>query len=224
MDLRALYDRFIESRRGRQGDLDRYERHHVVPRHLGGTDDPNNLVKLTPEDHLFAHVLLGRIHGGAMATCVVRMLGMKKYAGRRSRLEYRSLRDEHRENMRAVDVEKRRHAGRMSHVSRTPERLEQMRANCLKMTAERPPMSQDQKEKAATALRALDFDSDDMARRARIGHKKRRASGAISPLRGRPKSEETRRRMSEAAQSRRTDMARRGRVSAAKRWGDRDDD
>lgn len=32
-----------------------YHIHHIVPRHMGGTDDPSNLVKLTVEEHAEAH-------------------------------------------------------------------------------------------------------------------------------------------------------------------------
>lgn len=32
-----------------------YHKHHIVPRHMGGTDDPSNLVELTIEEHAEAH-------------------------------------------------------------------------------------------------------------------------------------------------------------------------
>ena len=40
------------------------ETHHIVPRCLGGTNDLNNLVDLTPEEHYLAHQLLVKIHPG----------------------------------------------------------------------------------------------------------------------------------------------------------------
>lgn len=43
-----------------------YHRHHIIPRHAGGTDDPSNLVELTVEEHAEAHRILwerdGRIN------------------------------------------------------------------------------------------------------------------------------------------------------------------
>lgn len=33
-------------------------KHHIIPRHAGGTDDPSNLVDLTPAEHAEAHRLL----------------------------------------------------------------------------------------------------------------------------------------------------------------------
>lgn len=38
-------------------------KHHIIPRHAGGTDDPSNLVELTIEDHAIAHEVRYRIYG-----------------------------------------------------------------------------------------------------------------------------------------------------------------
>ena len=40
-----------------------YHKHHIVPRHMGGTDDPSNLVELTIEEHAEAHRKLFEEHG-----------------------------------------------------------------------------------------------------------------------------------------------------------------
>ena len=39
-----------------------YERHHIVPKCLGGSNHNNNLVLLTPEEHYVAHQLLVKMH------------------------------------------------------------------------------------------------------------------------------------------------------------------
>ena len=41
-----------------------YERHHIVPRSLGGTNDPQNLVLLTPKEHYICHHLLTKFTNG----------------------------------------------------------------------------------------------------------------------------------------------------------------
>ena len=38
-------------------------KHHIVPRHMGGTDDPNNLIEITVEEHAEAHRMLYEQHG-----------------------------------------------------------------------------------------------------------------------------------------------------------------
>ena len=39
-----------------------YERHHIIPRCMGGTDDKENLVDLFPEEHYVAHQLLVKMN------------------------------------------------------------------------------------------------------------------------------------------------------------------
>ena len=38
-------------------------KHHIIPRHAGGTNDPANIIKLTPEEHAEAHRLLYEQYG-----------------------------------------------------------------------------------------------------------------------------------------------------------------
>lgn len=38
-------------------------KHHIIPKHAGGTDDPSNLVELTVEEHAEAHRLLFEQYG-----------------------------------------------------------------------------------------------------------------------------------------------------------------
>ena len=38
-------------------------KHHILPRHMGGTDDPDNIVELTIPEHAEAHRLLWEEHG-----------------------------------------------------------------------------------------------------------------------------------------------------------------
>lgn len=80
MDYSRIYSCFIEDRRSREGSLIGYtERHHILPRSLGGLDDPGNLIRLKPEDHFFAHLLLAKIHGGRLWAPVAFMVkGQRK--------------------------------------------------------------------------------------------------------------------------------------------------
>lgn len=61
MNYLKIYHALIE--RARDRTLHQYsERHHVIPRCMGGSDELSNLVRLTPEEHFLAHQLLVKIH------------------------------------------------------------------------------------------------------------------------------------------------------------------
>lgn len=90
MDYRRIYAEFISDRRSREPVAGVAERHHILPRSLGGSDDADNIVALSPEDHFFAHLLLAKAHGGRLWVPVLMWLGgnRRSWKGRRSRLAY----------------------------------------------------------------------------------------------------------------------------------------
>jgi hypothetical protein len=40
-----------------------YNNHHIIPKHIGGTDDPENIIRLTIPEHAEAHRKLYEEHG-----------------------------------------------------------------------------------------------------------------------------------------------------------------
>lgn len=61
MNYEKHYNMLIK--RGRNRLLSGYtEKHHIVPKCLGGTDDKTNIVSLTPEEHYLAHLLLVKMY------------------------------------------------------------------------------------------------------------------------------------------------------------------
>jgi hypothetical protein len=88
MDYVRLYEAFIKDRRAKEPTLTGYtEKHHILPRSLGGSDELGNLIDLTPEDHFFAHLMLAKIHGGNQWSPVALMSGgqMRDYRPIKSR-------------------------------------------------------------------------------------------------------------------------------------------
>ena len=61
MDYQRIYEEIIKSRRDNVPE-GYSERHHVVPKSFGGTDDPSNIVRLTAREHFLCHWLLTKIH------------------------------------------------------------------------------------------------------------------------------------------------------------------
>lgn len=91
MNYAAHYERLIERARGRL--LVGYrERHHVVPKCMGGGNESANIVKLTGEEHYVAHQLLTKMFPSVqwLALAAIRMAkhctGNKVYGWLRRRL------------------------------------------------------------------------------------------------------------------------------------------
>lgn len=62
MNYSEIYQQLMNRAVGRSRGERFYEKHHVVPRCMGGGDESTNLVFLTPEEHFVAHQLLTKIH------------------------------------------------------------------------------------------------------------------------------------------------------------------
>lgn len=62
MEYQRIYDSLISFRKKNELTTGYYERHHILPRSLGGKDDDENLVKLTAREHFIAHLLLARFN------------------------------------------------------------------------------------------------------------------------------------------------------------------
>lgn len=63
MDYKKHYETLIHRAQNRSILPDVYfEKHHIIPKCIGGTDDSENIVKLFPEEHYVAHQLLVKIY------------------------------------------------------------------------------------------------------------------------------------------------------------------
>lgn len=73
MDYKKIYNDLIF--RGKHRLLDSYkETHHIIPKCIGGTDETENLVELTPEEHYLAHQLLVKIYNNNHALVKAAMM------------------------------------------------------------------------------------------------------------------------------------------------------
>ncbi|HJS85596.1 MAG TPA: HNH endonuclease [Acetobacteraceae bacterium] len=71
-----IYDRFIAKRRDRPRPSGITHKHHILPRSLGGGDEPENLVVLKLDEHYFAHLLLAKGCGGMQWVPVIRLASL----------------------------------------------------------------------------------------------------------------------------------------------------
>lgn len=102
LNYKKIYNDLIT--RGKNRILDEYtEIHHIIPKCMGGTDDSDNLVKLTPEEHYVAHQLLAKIYpkNNALSISVLMMT-----VNRPSNKIYGWVRRRHSESMKVVQAGK----------------------------------------------------------------------------------------------------------------------
>ncbi len=63
-EYKRTYDRLMERAKGREYISGQHERHHIVPRSLGGSNAKTNIAVLTYREHFLAHWLLTKFTEG----------------------------------------------------------------------------------------------------------------------------------------------------------------
>jgi hypothetical protein len=63
-------------------------KHHIIPRHMGGTDDPSNLIELTVDEHAEAHRILYEQHGNWKDYLAWK--GLSGYFGKEEIIQYKN--------------------------------------------------------------------------------------------------------------------------------------
>ena len=102
MNYQQIYNKLIDNARIRERDLlQYYEKHHIVPRCLGGTDEQSNLVYLTGREHFIAHLCLVKAnpgHNGLVLAAMMMSCETKNQDRSKNRI-YEWLRIKHRDAM-----------------------------------------------------------------------------------------------------------------------------
>lgn len=62
MNYKKIHDYIIERARNRKPLTGYTEKHHIIPKCMGGSDDKENLVELTAREHFIVHKLLCEIY------------------------------------------------------------------------------------------------------------------------------------------------------------------
>jgi hypothetical protein len=101
MNYQKIYNDLID--RAKYRIVEGYvEKHHIVPRCLGGTDDKENIVNLYPEEHYIAHLLLCKLNKGNSKLLYAAMnmtTGSMINNGKRNNKKYGWLRKQYAESM-----------------------------------------------------------------------------------------------------------------------------
>jgi hypothetical protein len=159
MDYKWHYDSLVNKARSRQAP-EYVERHHIVPRCMGGSDSADNLVSLTPEEHFVAHLLLAKIFAGN-----VKVL----HAAMAMQMVNRETQRREVNNKRYGWLRKRFSEARRGHV--VPEETrDKIRAA---LTGRRLPDEQRRKLREANIGRVASEETREKMRAAQLGKKHR---------------------------------------------------
>jgi hypothetical protein len=127
------YKKFIDALRNQRID-GYFEKHHILPRSMGGSDDASNIICLTLRQHYIAHWMLWKMYGGKMAVAFDYMNGIKKYGYRLTGRTIKLLSEDvsKRRSERTVSAETREKQ-RQAKLGRklTPEHIEKVRLTVL---------------------------------------------------------------------------------------------
>jgi hypothetical protein len=78
VDYQKHYNYLVE--RAKDRNISGYtEKHHILPKSMGGSNDNDNLVKLSAREHYIAHLLLHKIHGKSETAYALWMMQCKSH-------------------------------------------------------------------------------------------------------------------------------------------------
>jgi len=102
MNYQKIYNNIIERANGREiVKKTYYEKHHIIPRCLGGSDNNINIVKLTAREHFIAHLCLVKIyptHPGLIKAAIMMACGAPTHQRSGNRI-YAWMREKHSDSM-----------------------------------------------------------------------------------------------------------------------------
>jgi len=133
-----------------------YHNHHIIPRHMGGSDEPSNLIKLTIEEHAEAHRKLWEEHGKEEDNIAWRMLSGQITSAEATKLAQKLPKsEEHKQKIKESNIitkntpeskEKSRLISIQNHIDgkvgmkgkkHSPETIEKMKESAKKIASKR---------------------------------------------------------------------------------------
>ena len=167
-------------------------KHHIVPRHMGGSDDPSNLVELTVEEHAEAHRKLWEEYGNIKDYCAWK--GLEGTIGKEEII--RLLMDPtgrvHTEETKNKISQS--HKGKQKHTEESKEKLRQFRTGMKLSEEHKAKISKGLGGNTIMVGRKLSEDAKKKISEAGMGNKNASKNPNVS--------EEERKKRSEASKER----------------------
>jgi hypothetical protein len=119
MNYAKHYDLLMDKAKHRGSPVGYFERHHIVPRCLGGSNKKENIARLTAEEHYVAHQLLAKIHHGSAALVAAATMMAPRCGGARA---FGWLRRQHAEFSRKINTNGKNRIGKR-HSQETKDKI-----------------------------------------------------------------------------------------------------
>jgi hypothetical protein len=182
------------------------EKHHVLPKSMGGNDASSNIIYLTARQHFVAHWMLWKTYGGSMTTAFNYMNGITRYGQRINSRTAEMLKHEEieRQKQKTFSIETRLKMSNAKLGTKRPDELiEKIRQAQIgrKLSDEwRANVSKGKRGKSNGRLGCVVSEET----KKRIGDAQR---GELNHMAGRKHSPETRERMRIAHMKRNNNQA-----------------
>ena len=125
MDYQKLYDAIILKYRD-WTPVGYYEKHHIIPRCMGGSDKSENLINLPAREHFIVHQCLAKIHKGAFGGKLIVAAFLMSKDGKHGSRDYAWLRTQYQEINRINNIGNKRSLG-FKHSAETRAKWSQQR-------------------------------------------------------------------------------------------------
>jgi len=127
MNYKKIHDNIIKRGFDRQIPLIK-EKHHIIPKCMGGNDDLDNLVNLTPKEHYLIHLLLTKIYPENINLIYAfwMMSNKKGNKGRRSGKFYQAAKEFMAKHSRHLHTKEIREKIRKSRLGKVPKNIKSL--------------------------------------------------------------------------------------------------
>jgi hypothetical protein len=167
MNYKKHYDLLINSRKDRLLEKNMYyEKHHIVPKSMGGTNKKENTFFLTAKEHFIAHLLLWKIHNNKQMAFAYYALA---YMGRGYKIKSSKTYEDCKLARRSYIVEnnKKFHTGKKlskklkSDISKRFKNMIRTKEHCnnISKSLKGKPKTETHKKKLSKSLKKFDWSS-----------------------------------------------------------------
>jgi hypothetical protein len=192
MNYSRIYRNIIEHRKIVPSVSSYKERHHIIPKCMGGTDQDDNLVELSAREHFFVHQLLAKMFPiRPLIGAAYLMSNYNQYGSRRYEWIKTMYSETQRKRMTGTKQSEETRLKRSASLRGKP-RTQEVRDK-ISASKRGVPKTEETRRKMSEAQTGRVWSEEDLQRRA----EKQRGKN-----KGRVFSDETKQRMSESAKNR----------------------